>query len=163
MRLWFALPRLRCATLKGVVWFRTSRQSSLTYSSRASGSHRGAGKDACKACQVNTAWRTRISTGDCPSVLGLSVIVLSSAAIAAGEYKTVNTAAASVIGAVANALPGDFPFAFGADGASFAVPPEFAEVSRQTLAAVPAWVRDDLNMNMRVAIFPIVETGGGDL
>jgi hypothetical protein len=47
-------------------------------------------------------------------VLGISDIVHSTAAIAAGRYKVVNTAAAVVIAAVANALGGhDFPFVFG--------------------------------------------------
>ena len=55
-------------------------------------------------------------------VIGLADIERSTAAIEAGRYKAVNTAAASVIAAVANALKGhDFPFVFGGDGASFAV------------------------------------------
>ena len=55
-------------------------------------------------------------------VLGISDIVQSTAAIAAGRYKVVNTAAAAVIADVANALGGhDFPFVFGGDGASFAL------------------------------------------
>ena len=58
-------------------------------------------------------------------MLGLSDIVRSTAAIAAGRYKAVNTAAAAVIAAVANALGDeDFPFVFGGDGASIALPPE---------------------------------------
>jgi Protein of unknown function (DUF3095) len=60
-------------------------------------------------------------------VLGLADIVRSTNAIHGGRYKTVNTAAAAVIAAVANSLPGsDFPFVFGGDGASFALPPEHA-------------------------------------
>ena len=52
-------------------------------------------------------------------VIGLADIERSTAAIEAGRYKAVNTAAASVIAAVANALKGhDFPFVFGGDGAS---------------------------------------------
>ncbi len=65
-------------------------------------------------------------------VLGLSDIVQSTAAVAAGRYKVVNTAAASVIAAVSNALgEGDFPFVFGGDGASFAVPGEQAALGRR--------------------------------
>jgi DUF3095 family protein len=85
-------------------------------------------------------------------VLGISDIVQSTAAIAAGRYKVVNTAAAAVIAAVANALgEHDFPFVFGGDGASFALPPEHAELARSALASVAAWVRDDLELKMRVA------------
>ena len=50
-------------------------------------------------------------------VVGLADIVQSTAAIGSGRYKAVNTAAASVIAAVANAMPdSDFPSAFGGDG-----------------------------------------------
>jgi hypothetical protein len=89
-------------------------------------------------------------------ILGLSDIVRSTAAIEAGRYKAVNTAAAAVIAAVANAL-GDteFPFAFGGDGASFALPPDCEELARKALAAVAAWVRDDLAMEMRIALVPV--------
>ncbi|HEX2553050.1 MAG TPA: DUF3095 domain-containing protein [Microvirga sp.] len=89
-------------------------------------------------------------------VLGLSDIVHSTAAIEAGRYKTVNAAAAGVIAAVANALPeSDFPFVFGGDGASFALPPEQAERGRAALAAVAAWVRDELGLALRVAMLPV--------
>jgi len=99
-------------------------------------------------------------------VLGLSDIVRSTAAIEAGHYKTVNTAAAAVIAAVANALGGgDFPFVFGGDGASFALPPEQAEKGRVALAAVAAFVRDEFALDLRVAIVPIeaVRTQGLDV
>jgi hypothetical protein len=99
-------------------------------------------------------------------VLGLSDIVQSTAAIAAGRYKAVNTAAAAVIAAVANTV-GDteFPFAFGGDGASFALPPEREGAGRRALAAVAAWVRDDLGMDMRVARVPVkaVRAAGVDV
>lgn len=89
-------------------------------------------------------------------VLGLSDIVQSTAAIEAGRYKAVNTAAAAVIAAAANALcETDFPFVFGGDGAAFALPAEGEQVTRLTLAAVAAWVRDELHMRMRVAVVPL--------
>ena len=63
-------------------------------------------------------------------VLGISDIVQSTAALAAGRYKAVNTAAAAVIAAVANALGvHDFLFVFGGDGASLALPSEHAELA----------------------------------
>jgi len=47
-------------------------------------------------------------------LIGLTDAVGSTQAIADGRYKTVNTAGASVIAAVANALRGrSFPFVFG--------------------------------------------------
>ena len=56
-------------------------------------------------------------------VVGLADVVDSTAAIEAGRYKAVNTAGAAVISAVTNALGRvDFPFSFGGDGATFAVP-----------------------------------------
>jgi Protein of unknown function (DUF3095) len=99
-------------------------------------------------------------------VLGLSDIVQSTSAIAAGRYKTVNTAAAAVIAAMTNALrQADFPFVFGGDGASFALPPDQAELARRTLAAVAAWVRDDLDLTLRVALVPVaaVREAGHDV
>src|SRR3954453_11522026 len=72
-------------------------------------------------------------------VLGLSDIVRSTAAIAAGRYKAVNSAAAAVTAAVATALhDNDFPFVFGGVGASFALPPEHASLGREALAGVAA-------------------------
>jgi hypothetical protein len=89
-------------------------------------------------------------------VLGLSDIVRSTAAIDAGRYKVVNTAAAAVIAAVSNGLPeSDFPFVFGGDGASFALPARDAELGREALAAVATWVREELDLEMRVALVPV--------
>ena len=94
-------------------------------------------------------------------VLGLSDIVQSTAAIEAGRYKAVNTASAAVIAAVDNALAhADFPFVFGGDGASFALPPPFTELARRALGAVAAWVRDELGMTMRVALVPVAAVRG---
>jgi hypothetical protein len=89
-------------------------------------------------------------------VLGLSDIVNSTAAVTAGRYKEINTAAASVIAAVANRLNGqEFPFVFGGDGASFAVPPEQADLAREVLGAVAAWTRDAFGFELRVALVPV--------
>jgi len=99
-------------------------------------------------------------------ILGLSDIVQSTGAIEAGGYKAVNTAAAAVIAALANALgDNEFPFVFGGDGASFALPRDRAALAREALAAVAAWVRDDLDLEMRVALVPVdaVRAGGRDV
>src|SRR5204862_1506345 len=68
-------------------------------------------------------------------VVGTADVVQSTKAIAENRYKAVNMAGAAVIVAVTNALDErDFPFVFGGDGASFAVPPEAAAAARQALA-----------------------------
>ena len=65
-------------------------------------------------------------------------------------------AGAAVIAAVTNALEGrEFPFVFGGDGASFAVSPDDLERAREALAATAIWVREDLDLVMRVALVPV--------
>jgi Protein of unknown function (DUF3095) len=88
--------------------------------------------------------------------IGLADIVSSTQAIAAGGYKAVNMAGASVITAVANAIgTPDFPFVFGGDGASFAVPPECAARARAALAASIVYVRDELALTLRAAMISV--------
>jgi Protein of unknown function (DUF3095) len=91
-------------------------------------------------------------------VLGLADVVQSTQAIQENRYKAVNMAGAAVIAAVANALGNrDFPFVFGGDGASFAVPPTDSATARRALAETAAWVRDELNLALRVALIPVSE------
>ena len=88
--------------------------------------------------------------------IGVADIVGSTKAIAQARYKAVNMAGAAVIAAVTNALEGrEFPFVFGGDGASFAVAPDDLERTRQALAATAAWVKQDLDLEMRIALVPI--------
>ena len=88
--------------------------------------------------------------------VGVADIVESTRAIAAQRYKAVNMAGAAVIAAVTNALDGrEFPFVFGGDGASFAVSPADLATAREALAATASWVRDDLELSMRVALVPV--------
>jgi DUF3095 family protein len=88
--------------------------------------------------------------------IGVADIVESTKAIAQARYKAVNMAGAAVIAAVTNALDGrEFPFVFGGDGASFAVSPADLERARDALAATAAWVKDDLDLVMRVALVPL--------
>ncbi len=89
-------------------------------------------------------------------IIGVADIVESTRAIAQARYKTVNMAGAAVIAAVTNALEGrEFPFVFGGDGASFAVAPHDLERTRDALASTAIWVRDDLDLVMRVALVPV--------
>lgn len=68
-------------------------------------------------------------------MVGVADVRQSTKAIRENRYKAVNMAGAAVIASVANALKGrDFPFVFGGDGASFAVPATDAALARQALA-----------------------------
>jgi hypothetical protein len=88
--------------------------------------------------------------------VGVADVVGSTQAIAQARYKAVNMAGAAVIAAVTNALEGrEFPFVFGGDGASFAVSPQDTASARDALAATAAWVKDDLDLVMRVALVPV--------
>jgi DUF3095 family protein len=88
--------------------------------------------------------------------VGVADIVESTRAIAEARYKAVNVAGAAVIASVANALEGrEFPFVFGGDGASFAVSPDDLERAREALAATATWVKEDLDLVMRVALVPV--------
>ena len=88
--------------------------------------------------------------------IGVADIVESTKAIAQARYKAVNMAGAAAIAAVTNALEGrEFPFVFGGDGASFAVAPNDLDRAREALAATARWVKDDLDLVMRVALVPV--------
>ena len=98
--------------------------------------------------------------------IGVADIVESTKAIAAKRYKAVNMAGAAVIAAVTNALGGrEFPFVFGGDGASFAVAPADLDLAREALAATASWVREDLDLVMRVAMVPVsaIRAQGADV
>ena len=89
-------------------------------------------------------------------LLGFTDVVSSTQAIEAGHYKSVNTAGASVIAAVTNALQGRrFPFVFGGDGASFAVAASDEALVRGALAATATWTRDELELETRAALVPV--------
>jgi Protein of unknown function (DUF3095) len=99
-------------------------------------------------------------------IVGVADIVESTKAIAAKRYKAVNMAGAAVIAAVTNALQGrDFPFVFGGDGASFAVSPDDLASARDALAATATWVKEDLDLLMRVALVPVaaIRAQGADV
>ena len=88
--------------------------------------------------------------------IGVADIVESTRAIANQRYKAVNMAGAAVIAAVTNALDGrEFPFVFGGDGASFAVALDDLARAREALAATAIWVKEDLDLVMRVALVPV--------
>ena len=93
-------------------------------------------------------------------------IVNSTDAIRAGRYKSVNMAGASVISALLNALDRrDLPYVFGGDGAVVAIPPRLTEKAASVLAAVQAWVADELDLKLRAAIVPLsdIRAAGHDV
>ena len=88
--------------------------------------------------------------------LATTDIVGSTNAIEEGGYKSVNMAGASMISALLNALGRrDLPFVFGGDGAMVAVPGSALDITRETLAATQAWVKDELDLTLRAAIVPM--------
>jgi hypothetical protein len=90
--------------------------------------------------------------------VGVADVVQSTKAIAENRYKAVNMAGAAVIVAVTNAL-GDreFPFVFGGDGASFAVPAAATPQARQALAETTTWVQEDLDLTLRIGMVPVAD------
>jgi hypothetical protein len=99
-------------------------------------------------------------------MIGVADVVQSTKAIRENHYKAVNMAGAAVIVAVTNALEGrDFPFVFGGDGASFAVPASAADLARHALAATATWVKEELKLTLRVGLVPVVtvRSNGADV
>ncbi|MCO6406381.1 DUF3095 family protein [Aurantimonas endophytica] len=91
-------------------------------------------------------------------VIGVADIVRSTEAVVNGGYKAVNTVAAAVIAALANALGGrDFPFVFSGDGAGFALPASESGTGRQTLAAVAGWAGEAFGFELRTAMVSVAE------
>jgi len=98
--------------------------------------------------------------------VGVADVENSTRAIAAGRYKAVNMVGASVIAGMMNRLKTRrFPFAFGGDGASIAVPPEAAEVAADTMAEVRRYAQDALDLTLRVGMVPVedIRAAGHDV
>src|SRR5215470_2038941 len=91
-------------------------------------------------------------------IVGVADVEQSTKAIRENRYKAVNMAGAAVIASIANALRGrDFPFVFGGDGASFAVPPEDAVLARRALAETATWVSEDLALGLRIGMVSVAD------
>jgi len=99
-------------------------------------------------------------------LIGMTDVVNSTGAIRDGRYKAVNMAGAAAITAAMNAVPGEtFPFVFGGDGATLAVPLRHEAAVRDALARTAAFVRDELSLDLRAALIPMsaIRSGGGDV
>ena len=89
-------------------------------------------------------------------IIGTADVVNSTGALADGRYKEVNTVGASVISAVMNLDRNlKFPFVFGGDGASFAVPGNRREAVSEALAACRTWSGEEIGLSLRAALIPI--------
>ncbi|MGE0212395.1 MAG: DUF3095 domain-containing protein [Parvibaculaceae bacterium] len=96
-------------------------------------------------------------------IIGVADVVDSTGAIAEGRYKAVNMVGASVISALRNALgERDFPFVFGGDGASFALPGAHRWVAAQCLAAVQVWAAEEMGLKLRGALVPLAVIRAAD-
>lgn len=83
-------------------------------------------------------------------------IVNSTGLVAAGRYKTVNMVGAAVIATMRNALQGEaFPYVFGGDGASFAVPPRHRDTAERVLAGLRSWTEAEYGIGLRAAMLPL--------
>ena len=99
-------------------------------------------------------------------MIGLADVRQSTQAIRQNRYKAVNMAGAAVIASVANALQNrDFPFVFGGDGASFAVPAADAALAGKALAETATWVKEDLDLILRIGMISVagIRTQGRDV
>ncbi|MEQ9260486.1 MAG: DUF3095 domain-containing protein [Roseovarius sp.] len=88
--------------------------------------------------------------------IGTSDIKGSTEAVRDGRYKTVNMIGAAVISAQINTHEGAaFPYVFGGDGASFAVPPGWKDRASRALAEVRRWAGEAFEMELRVGMVPV--------
>jgi hypothetical protein len=88
--------------------------------------------------------------------IGIADVVQSTKAIEAGRYKAVNTVGAAVLVAITNALPHlCFPYVFGGDGATVAIPSVYLEEVKDALARTVAWSEETLDLVLRAAIIPV--------
>jgi len=90
----------------------------------------------------------------------------STKAIEQGRYKEVNLVGVSCIIAVQNVLGKlEFPFIFGGDGATLAVPPNFRMQVEMALSNARRISREEFDMDLRIAVIPAaqVRAAGGEL
>lgn len=75
-----------------------------------------------------------------------------------GNYKAVNMVGASIIAAIRN-IPGivDFPFVFGGDGATLALPGRFRDAAVEAAASVRHWAQTELHMPLRAGLASVAE------
>jgi hypothetical protein len=90
----------------------------------------------------------------------------STKAIEAGRYKEVNMIGVSCIIAVQNVLGKlEFPFIFGGDGATLAVPPAFRANVEKAMSHARKISREEFKLDLRIVVIPAatVRAAGGEL
>lgn len=86
----------------------------------------------------------------------------STAAVAAGRYRNVNSIGAAAITAVINAAKGiEIPFSFEGDGAVICVPECLLDATRAALAKTREVARDAFDLDLRIATVPVTEIPAG--
>ncbi|MFM2244933.1 MAG: hypothetical protein RL071_1007, partial [Pseudomonadota bacterium] len=85
----------------------------------------------------------------------------STAAIEAGRYREVNQVGAMGIAALKNELGSlDYPFVFGGDGATFALPPAEAREALPVLCGVKRIAAEQFGLDLRVGCLPLDAVAG---
>jgi hypothetical protein len=91
-------------------------------------------------------------------IVGMTDVVGSTEAIRQGRYEDVNFLGASIIASIGNAIGSfDFPFSFGGDGATFALPPEYHAKAAAALKQIVALSENGFGLAMRAGIIPLQE------
>lgn len=86
----------------------------------------------------------------------------STAAVAAGKYRNVNSIGAAAITAVINAAGGiEVPFSFEGDGAVLCVPPCLLADVRAALAKTQQVAREAFGLDLRIATVPVTDIPAG--
>ncbi len=99
-------------------------------------------------------------------LVGITDVVDSTSAVAAGRYKDVNFAGASAIAALGNAWDSfDFPFVFRGDGAAFALHPSRLETAKSALQQTVQYVREVFQLDLRAGLVSVkdIRAAGGDV
>ncbi|MEM7319584.1 MAG: DUF3095 domain-containing protein [Pseudomonadota bacterium] len=87
-------------------------------------------------------------------------VVSSTKEIEQGRYKTINMVGASVIAAVKNAVDiSSFPYVFGGDGASLALPDTYLDLVSDVAARVRRWAKDEFDVDLRAGCAHVSEIG----
>lgn len=82
----------------------------------------------------------------------------STKAISEGRYKEVNLLGAASIACLKNIFGTfDFPFAFGGDGATMAIPPEGLQKTRESLAKLCLLAKRQFDLDLRIGVVPYGE------
>ncbi|MEP7452838.1 DUF3095 family protein [Phyllobacterium sp. SB3] len=91
-------------------------------------------------------------------VIGMTDVVDSTSAIRRGAYQDVNYTGAAVVAAIGNSWGTyDFPFTFGGDGASFALPANGIEQAKTALRQVITMAKSRFDLTLRAGLLPVSE------